>query len=134
MSDEDGEITDLLPGLDRPLWQGVDDAFAAYVHDVFGTPTTLQHIRITATNRAGRSGVFLECPDGAIIFVLTPDRRTKTTHVRPVVVGPFCADPAIVRRAHESCGGFDNTQAITHLALRHLPVDVVRQLLAPTYH
>jgi hypothetical protein len=125
-------IDDLLPGLKEPLWEGTDEEFTAYVRDVFGIPHTITTIMITPRGRAGRSAVAIGGQAGAIIFALASNGRR--TQITPIVAGPLLYDNAdVVARAARS-DGLENMRAVTALAVRHLPKDVVLDLLTPTYH
>ena len=120
------DIDDLLPSLsvrcgkaptrNSPITCVTSSAFQA----------TVAHIRITPPGTAGRSAVAIEGPDGAIIFVLTPNPARAELLIVPIVAGPICRDADIVRRATESSGD-DNSTAITMLMARHLVLDVARE-------
>jgi hypothetical protein len=127
-------MKDLLPGLmESPLWEGKDDEFAAYVRDAFGIPASITTVTITRRGPRGRSAVAIGGKDGAIVFVLTTDRQARTLKIAPYVMGPLVGNADVVERAHHSNADEDGS-AITALAMRHLPVDVVMDLLLKTAH
>lgn len=128
----DDNIDDLLPGLMKsPLWEGTDTEFAAYVRCAFGIPTTITTVTITPRGARGRSAVAIGGQDGAIVFVLTADRKARQIRVAPYVMGPFVPNMDVVERAKHSDGEAD-ARAITALALRHLPEAAVTDLLIPS--
>ena len=99
---------------------------------LFGIPHTITTIMITPRERAGRSAVAIGGQAGAIIFALASNGRR--TQITPIVAGPLLYDNAdVVARAARS-DGLENMRAVTALLVRHLPQDVVLDLLTPTYH
>lgn len=125
-------IDDLLPVLQNPLWQGEDSEFAEYVRETFGVPDSFQHITISQKGSAGRSAVAIgDDTEGAIIFALAADDATHTVHVRPLILGPVTENTDVVERLKRAKRK-DHTRAVRELMTRHLPNDVIRQLL-PTY-
>lgn len=126
-------IDDLLPVLEAPLWQGIDEAFVTYLREAFGLVEPITHVSITGRGSAGRSAVAATGPHGGIIFALTPRVGKQKTHVRPIVIGPIVKNLAMVARVRASTAN-DNMHAITGLALRHLPQALVESLLVPQHH
>jgi hypothetical protein len=123
-------IADVLPGLEHPLWEGTDDEFAVYVHETFGIPESITTVTITPRASSGRCAVAIGWQAGAIVFVMSTNATARQTHIAPVVMGPLFSDRDVVDRAKASSGDA-NMRAVTALALRHLPHDVVLSLLAP---
>lgn len=129
-------VDDLLPGLEAPLWEGEDEEFADWVRDVFGVPDGITRITISPRGPSGRSGVLIGASKvGAILFVIAPNASTQKTRITPVVLGPLTLDADVVTRAHTAGAAVtENAYALSRLASRHLPMDVVRDLLTPYYH
>jgi len=126
------DISDLLTGLEQPLWEGTDEDFATYVCETFGIAHPITNIRISPRGPRGRSAVVAIAGEaGAILFGLTPNALTEKTHIQPMVMGPrLCSTADVVARAHRS-DGEDNLQALNGLMLRHLSIEVVLDLLTP---
>jgi hypothetical protein len=126
-ADHDGGINDLLLGLERPLWEGSDEEFAAYCRQQYGIPASIALITVTPRSASGRSAVAIGGAEGAIVFVVTPNPHTRKTQITRVVMGPLIADRDVVARAHAS-DGIADLAALTRVALRHLPVEVVTDM------
>lgn len=127
------DISDLLPGLAQPLWEGTDEEFTAYVRDTFGIPASITTITITPRGAAGRSAVAIGGQAGAIIFAIDPGAGKQQTRITPIVAGPLVKDARIVRLAAAS-GGIDNMAALAALMSRYLSTDVALDLMAPKFH
>src|SRR5947207_3309662 len=115
MSNDDDRVDDVIAGLDDPLWEGKDIDFAAYVHETFGVPASVEMVTISARTGSGRFAVGIADPAvGAVLFVVTPDPLTKTTHIAPTIMGPLSKNADVIRRAKASDGDA-NMSALTGL-------------------
>jgi hypothetical protein len=127
-------IDDLLPALQNPLWQGEDSEFAEYVRETFGVPKSFQHITIGRRGSTGRSAVAIgDETEGAIIFALTPNHATRTVQIRPLVLGPVTENADVVERSKRSKRK-DHSRAVKSLMKRHLPIEMIRELLLTDVH
>jgi hypothetical protein len=127
-------IDDLLPGLQNPLWRGEDREFVEYVRKMFGVPQGFQHVTIGPRGNAGRSAVAVgHDTEGAIIFALTRDDATQTVHIRPLILGPVIENAEVVECLKQSKRK-NHSPALRALMMRHLPAEVVRELLLTDVH
>jgi hypothetical protein len=130
MADAADDMADLIPALtNQPLWEGADPEFADYVREAFGIPDSIRTVTISARTVRGRSAVAIGGADGAIVFVITPDPTKRQTRIAPYVMGPLVKNRDVVERAKRSNGDAD-ARALSALGLRHLPPEVVLNLMA----
>jgi hypothetical protein len=129
------DMADLIPALmNHPLWEGSDPEFASYVRDAFGIPESIATVTITGRTDRGRSAVAIGGAEGAIVFVITPNPNARQTRIAPYVMGPLVQNADVVDRARRSDGEAD-AKALSALGLRHLPPEVVLNLMtAPPRH